>query len=173
MDRSTSVFSLCLLVVLALVLPASGAMAQTLVYEREFSLLAEADNTLRITLSADDRIVIERPAFMTWPGHYESNAAAGSHARLSRQLAGLLPLTRQLGAEINQRARNEMVYVSDPEYTRFMLLDSQRQLIDAVEMPSLQAWSANFPDDVRLRLLQDLESQWTALMDDVLAGEQP
>lgn len=126
MDRSTSVFSLCLLVVLALVLPATGAMAQTLGYEREISLLAEADNTLRITLSADDRIIIERPAFMTRPGRVVGSAAAVSHARLSRQLAGLLPLTRQLDADIRQRARNEMVYVSDPQYTRFMLQDSQR-----------------------------------------------
>jgi len=172
MDRSTSVFSLCLLVVLALALPASGAMAQTLVYEREFSLLAEADNTLRITLTADDRIVIERPAFMTRPGQHTGSVASGSHARLSNLLGGVLPLTRQLNADISHRASNELVYVSDPEYARFLMLDNQRRVVDGVEMPSLQAWSARFPDDVRLRMLNELQTLWYQLMDEMLTGEQ-
>jgi len=148
-----------------------GLSAQTLVYEREFSMIAEADNTLRITLSEDDRIVIERPFFMTRAGRFEATAPAGSYERLAAELSGLAPTSRTVREDIRQRATNELVYVTDPEYTRFMLLGDQRQVVEAVEATSLEAWSRVFTDDVRLANLAELEREWLDVMSRSLTGD--
>ncbi|MDX1627030.1 MAG: hypothetical protein R3323_11020, partial [Wenzhouxiangellaceae bacterium] len=51
-----------------------AAGAQTLVYERDFTIVDGADSVLRIELSADGRVTVQRPAFMTRPGHHEGQA---------------------------------------------------------------------------------------------------
>lgn len=147
-----------------------GLPAQTLVYEREFSLIADADNTLRITLTADDRIVIERPKFMTRSGRHKARAPAGSYAQLAQKLNGIAPITRSVEADIRRRAANERVHVSDPEFTRFMALDDQRRVVDAVEATSIGAWNRVFEDDVRLANLASLERDWMELMKSAMAG---
>ncbi len=147
-----------------------GLAAQTLVYEREFSMIAEADNTLRITLTEDDRLVIERPFFMTRPGRFEGAAPAGTYERLAAELTGVAPISRTTDQDVRQRAANELVHVTDPEYTRFVLFDDRRQVIEAVEATSVEAWSRQFDDDIRLTRLAELERDWMALMDQALAG---
>lgn len=147
-----------------------GLMAQTLVYEREFSLIGEADNTLRISLTPDDRLVIERPVFMTRAGRHEAEAAAGSHQRLSGLLSTLSQHSRWLNQDLQVRARQELVHVSDPEHTRFYALDDRRGRQNTVSVDSPQAWARHFDDDIRLAQAVELEREWYSLMAEALEG---
>ncbi|MEN1727301.1 MAG: hypothetical protein AAGJ52_02565, partial [Pseudomonadota bacterium] len=54
-----------LITAMAALVLSSASWAQSLVYEREFTFFGEVDNTLRITLTADNTLLVERPAFMT------------------------------------------------------------------------------------------------------------
>lgn len=160
-----------LLTALLLLVGSTGLAAQSLVYEREFTLIGEADNTLRIAITPDNRITIERPVFMTRPGRFEAVAPDGTHARLSSALEGVAPISRSLDQDIQRRAANEHVYVTDPELSRFLVLGNQRQVVEAVEATSIQAWHEHFKDDIRLARLVELEKDWYHLMDQALAGE--
>lgn len=154
----------------ALILTAcsAGISAQTLVYEREFSLAGLADNTLRISLSHDDRLVIERPAFMTHAGRFEAVAPEGTYQRLADEIAGTARIARSVNEDIQRRAASELIYVTDPEYTRFLMLGNQRQVVEAVEATSLEAWRQHFDDDIRIARLVDLERDWLDLMEQAL-----
>lgn len=154
---------------LALLLPAA-ALGQALVYEREFALIAEADNTLRMTLDENDRLTVERPVFMTRSGRFEFQLPAGSHARMAAELARAAIDSRALDEDVQRRAANELRYVSDEEISRFLELDAQRQVRTGVEVISLEPWAAHFPDDQRLTALLELERDWYALMDQALSG---
>jgi hypothetical protein len=147
-----------------------GLSAQTLVYEKRFSLMGGVDDRLRITLTENDRVVIERPNFMTRPGRHEGSTPAGAYQRLSNELIGLAPLARTMDEDVRRRAASELIYISDPEYTRFMLVGNQRQVIEAIEATSIQPWSRQFKDDIRLVRLAELERDLLAIMDQALAG---
>lgn len=147
-----------------------GLSAQTLVYERTFSMIGSPDNTLSITLTADDRLLIQRPHFMTHPGRLEGSAPPGTYQRLASELTGLAPLARTMNEDVRRRAAGELVYISDPEYTRFLMLGEQRQVVESIEATSIQPWSRQFKDDMRLARLAELERDWLAIMDQALAG---
>jgi hypothetical protein len=154
---------------LALMLPVA-ALGQSLVYEREFTLIAEADNTLRMTLEANDRLTVERPVFMTRSGRFEFQLPAGSHARMASELTRVAVDSRALDEDVQRRAANEFRHVSDDEISRFLQLDEQRQPLTGVEVISLEPWAVQFPDDVRLAALLEFERDWYALMDQAMAG---
>jgi len=171
MTRTTFSRTVRLLTAIALLVGSTGLTAQTLVYEREFTLIGEAENILRITITPDNRMTIERPEFMTRPGRFEAVAPDGTHARLSSALNGVAPISRSLDQDIQRRASNEHVYVTDPELSRFLVLGNQRQVVEAVEATSIQAWHEHFKDDIRLSRLVELEKDWYELMDQALAGD--
>ena len=160
-----------LLTALLLLVGATGLAAQTLVYEREFTLIGEADNTLRISITPDNRTTIERPIFMTRPGRFEIVAPEGTYDRLSSALDGVAQISRSIDQDIRQRASNELVYVTDPEISRFLVLGNQRQVVEAVEATSIQAWHQHFRDDIRLTRLVELENDWHDIMNQALAGD--
>lgn len=154
---------------LAVLLP-GAVLAQALVYEREFTLIAEADKSLRMTLDENDLLTVERPVFMTRSGRFEFQLPAGSHARMAAGLARAAVDSRALDEDVQRRAENELRHVSDDEISRFLQFDAQRQVTTGVDVVSLQPWAAHFPDDVRLAALLALERDWYALMDQALSG---
>ena len=153
------------ILLVALIPMLASAQAGELVYEREFTLLAEAENTLRMRLNENDRLTIERPIFMTHAGRYEVQMPAGTHARMSGELGRVAIDSRALDQDIQTRAANEYRHVSDDEISRFIELDAQRQVVSGVEVISLEPWSVHFPDDARLTQLLELERAWYGLMD--------
>ncbi len=172
LPQDTSLSARCLGLVLlgaSALLPAM-ALGQTLVYEREFTLIAEADNSLRMTLEANDLLTVERPIFMTRPGRFEYQLPAGSHVRLAAELTRAAVDSRALDEDVQRRAENELRHVSDDEISRFLQLDARRQVTTGVEVVSLEPWSMHFPDDVRLAALLDLQRAWYDLMDRAMAG---
>ena len=140
------------------------AFSEMLVYEREYTSFASSDNTLRITLDQQGRVTVERPGFMTNPGHHTFQVSPRLYAELSAQLIDLPFTSEQLNASVRQRVGEEMVYVSHPEYTRFQILDGARNISDAVEIVSLQAYSSRFEDDLNLSVAQTLEQEWWDMM---------
>lgn len=152
---------------LLLLLPAL-ASAETLVYEREFSMIAEEDNTLRIELAPDGRLVVERPLFMTRAGRYELQVDPAEYSRLRAAFETAYTDTDALHADVQRRASNEEIVVTDPEYSRFALVDEQRGPLQQVAAVSLAAWTSVF-DDPRLERLEALESEWFSLMNAQLA----
>jgi len=155
---------------LMLGLVSGAALGQSLVYERQFTLIAEADNTLRMALDENDLLTVERPKFMARPGRFEFQLPAGNHARMASKLARAALDSRTLDEDVQRRAVNELRHVSDDEISRFLELDGQRQVSTGVEVISLEPWAAQFPDDVRLAALLQLERDWYVLMNKALSG---
>lgn len=153
----------------ALLLPALGA-AQTLIYEREYTLIGEADRVLRIELDASDRMLVERPRFMTHPGRHELQAPAGSYARLARMLNVAAPQARGLSADLERRAANELKVVTDEEIVRIRLVDEARGVQTSVLAISPGAWARLFDDEPRLQALAALDQAWLELMEQGLRG---
>lgn len=170
MTRSSFSWSGRLMAALLLLVGSTGLAAQTLVYEREFTLIGEADNTLRITLTPDNQATVERPGFMTRAGRFEAQAPEGTYGRLSSALDGVAQISRSIDQDIQQRAAEELVYVTDSEHTRFLVLSNQRQVLEAVQATSIQAWHDHFKDDIRLARLADLEQEWLDVMNQAMAG---
>lgn len=150
------------------------AWAEALVYQREFSLMAGPDNVLVITLEADDRVVVERPGFMTRAGIHSARLEAGTHARMAARLDRIDIDSSRLADDLDQRSRNERVRVTDPEYSRFYALGEDRTVSRAITVESLEAWSDRFRDDPRLAQLRELELRWYELMSMAMtmAGER-
>ena len=147
-----------------LLLLSSGLAAQTLVYEREFSMIAEADNTLRIELAPDGRLVVERPEFMTWSGRHEFQVSPRRYLALREAFESAYTDTDQLHDDVQRRASNEEWTVTDPEFSRFALVAEARGPMQQVTAVSLEAWAARFGDDPRLQRLHDLEVSLFDLM---------
>ena len=148
-----------------LVLLSTGLAAETLVYEREYTLIGEADNTLRIEISADDRVVVERPLFMTRSGRHSFRAPSGTFERLRSGLKSAGADTDALHRDIQRRAAATMQVVTDPEFSRFALVDAQREPVESVTVGSLEAWSQRIQDP-RLARLHALEQDFFGLMDE-------
>jgi len=153
-----------LLAWVALAMPASELLAQSLLYEREFTMIGMQDNTLRMELTESGELTIERPAFMTHSGRHELAVQSSIYSELGDQLAARYADSRNLSSDIQQRARQDMRYVSDPEISRFYRLDQQGRKLDHVSGISLEAWADVYPDDQRLASLRNLERQWYQLM---------
>ena len=163
-------FSACIGGMLLLI--SSGLAAQTLVYEREYTLIAEAENTLRLEVSPDDQVFMDRPVFMTYPGRHTFRAPVGTYDRLRRAFETARTDTDRLHRDIQQRAANEMQVVTDPEFSRFALVDSDRGPIDVVTVVSLEAWASRI-DDQRLQRLSALEDELFAMMNAILQEKTP
>ncbi|NKI34827.1 hypothetical protein HFP89_06575 [Wenzhouxiangella sp. XN79A] len=155
----------------ALLLLSSGLAAQTLVYEREYTLIAEADNTLRVELHPDGRLVVERPEFMTWSGRHEFRVAPSRYQALRDAFDAAHTDTGRLYEDVQRRAANEEWIVTDPEFSRFALVDEARGPLEQVTAVSLEAWAARF-DDPRLERLHDLELDLFELMNAQAPGAE-
>ncbi len=161
-----------ILVAGALLLLSSGLVAQTLVYEREFSMIAEADNTLRVELHPDGRLIVERPEFMTWSGRHEFQVTPRRYQALREAFDAAYTDTDRLYDDVQRRAANEEWIVTDPEFSRFALVDESRGPLRQVTAVSLESWAARF-DDPRLQRLHDLEVALFDLMNaQAPGGEQ-
>lgn len=142
----------------------SGLSAQSLVYEREYTLIGEADNTLRVELFPDDRMVVERPLFMTRAGRHEVQAPEGTYDRMRSAFEASRVDSLELHRDVQRRAAEEFRVVTDPEFSRFALVDGQRGPLETVTVVSLEAW-AQVIEDERLDRLDAFERDWFALMD--------
>ena len=158
-----------LLGLLVIALPALAG-AQSLVYEREFTMIGGEDNVLRIELTADGTATVKRPAFMTRAGAHRGRVDAQRFRELADMLADAAGGSVGLSADLRARAANELVYVSDPEITRFARLDAARQPEVVLRAESISSWAKRFPDDQRLQRLERLEQAWLALMAEVVPG---
>ncbi len=165
--------SLAMLISLSVNLVAmpSSSFAQSLVYEREFTMVATTDNILRMELSADGHLSVNRPAFMTHSGRHELTLAASVYSQLNDQLTARAADSENLGRELQQKAHQELRYVSDPEISRFYRMDHQGRKLDHVSAISLEAWSRIYPDDQRLAGLRTLEQHWYEIMRSALTRE--
>ncbi|MBY6203457.1 hypothetical protein [Halomonas denitrificans] len=150
-----------------LVLLSTGLAAETLVYEREYTLIGEADNTLRIELSPDDRMIIHRPAFMTYPGNHRIDVTSGTYRKFRAAFEAARTDSVELQRAVQARAAGSMAVVTDPEFSRFALVDAQRGPLETVTVVSLEAWAQRI-DDVRLQRLDRLERDWFSLMNSEL-----
>jgi len=152
----------------AMLVASQGVSAQVLVYEREYTMIAEASNTLRAELSADDRMLIERPAFMTRPGRHEIQAPPGTFQRFLQAFEAADTDSQQLYLDLQRRAAEERVVVTDPEYSRFALVEPGRGPVAEVAAVSLEGWVQRIRDP-RLERLYAFEREWFRLMDLLLA----
>ncbi len=157
-----------LIVLFAAPLPAA---AEALRYERVYAIFDARANTLRITLDNSGLVTIERPALMTHAGVHVRQLKGDDYHRLRQAYDDARVDTRSLREDVRQRAEAERFEVSDPEYSRFYSLDDNRQMIDSVEVESLEPFARQFADDVRLQALDALEKEWWRLMQDALARE--
>ena len=156
--------------VVALLLASSLVLAQErLVYEREFAMISGADNTLRIVVTADGDVTIDRPAFMTHAGEHRGNLPESAWTELRLAIESIDFSSRALDQDVRQRSRNELFVVSDPEYSRFGMFDDSRAPLKVIEVESLKAYAQRF-DDRRLKQLRDLERRLIELMDQVIEG---
>ncbi len=146
-----------------LMLLSTALAADTLVYEREFTLIGEDDNVLRVELSPDDRMTIHRPAFMTYPGSHRLTVPAGTYKRLRSAFEAARTDSVELQRAVQQRAAETFTVVTDPEFSRFALVDPERGPLDTVTVVSLEAW-AQRSDDPRLARLDRLEREFFSLM---------
>lgn len=155
---------------LALLIGSSAAMGQQqIVYEREFSMISGEDNTLRIVVNADGDVSIDRPAFMTHAGEHRGTISASAWSELKLVMDGIDFDSRSLAEDIALRSRNELFYVSDPELSRFSLLDGDRAPLKEVQVESLKAYAERYSDQ-RLEQLRGLELQLLELMNEVIEG---
>ncbi len=143
-----------------------------LVYEREYTMVRSTENTLRITLDADENLTVLRPDFMSRAGHHSRKLPPGTFERLRDLLLEYLEEMTALDAEIRQLSDQELRYVSDPEYSRFQLYDEQGDLVHSVRVTSLEAWAGIYRDHPRLANARGLELAWYRLMEGAL-GERP
>jgi hypothetical protein len=148
----------------ALLALASTASAETLVYEREFSMIAEDDNTLRIELTPDGRLTVERPVFMTRSGRYELQVDPAEYTRLRAAFEAAYTDSDRLHYDVQFKSSRDQIFVTDPEYSRFAVVDDERRPVRLVAAVSVEAWAETI-DDVRLQRLQKLQDDWAALMD--------
>lgn len=162
-------FSLLILIVLGMT--SSALFAQSLVYEREFTMISEEDNTIRMELTADGKLVIDRPVFMTNSGRHELSVGSFYYTQLYDQLAARSADSGDLSMEVQRQANQDMRYISDPEISRFYRLDEQGRKIDFVSAVSLEAWTRVYPNDQRLASLRHFEQQWYQLMQMAVSAE--
>ena len=154
----------------ALLLGSSLVLAQErLVYEREFAMISGVDNTLRIVVTADGDVTIDRPAFMTDAGEHRGNLPESAWTELQLAVESIDFSSRTLAEDVRQRSRNELFVVSDPEYSRFGLFDDNRAPLKVIEVESLRAYAQRF-EDRRLEQLRNLERRLLELMDQVIEG---
>ena len=143
--------------------------AQQLVYEREYALIADAANTLSITLEPDGSTVINRPVMMTRSGVLRGKVPAHRYDELRAALDAVQVSTSDLDSDLRQRTRVELFHISDVETSRFIHLNASREVAASIEVDSLEPLARHFDDDMRLRALHELERQWWQLMHEVMA----
>lgn len=160
-----------MILAMALVFVPAVAMGDQLVYEREYSQVAGPHNKLQIKLDVDDKLTVQRPGFMTHSGVYTARLPAGTYVGMRAALERLDIDSARLHADVQQRAAEELLHVSDAEYSYFYALDGEREVTLAFAVQSLASWAGRFEDDVRLQRLRSLETQWFDLMDQALAGD--
>jgi len=151
----------------AMLVASQGVSAQVLVYEREYTMIAEASNTLRVELSADDRMLIERPDFMTRPGRHEIQAPPGTFQRFLQAFEAADTDSQQLYLDLQRRMTEGLLVVTDPEYSRFALVEPSRGPVAEVAAVSLEGWAERIQDP-RLERLHAFEREWFELMNSVI-----
>lgn len=149
----------------------STLAAETLVYEREYSLLAGPDNILRIEIGSDGLVTIHRPVGMTKPGTHRRWVDSSVYEQLRREFDEARVDSDRLSDDIERVAANELRVVTDPEYSRFFLLDDSRAVGRSFSVVSLEAW-AQLLDDDRLERLDQFENRWFAVMNAALEVER-
>lgn len=134
-------FSGKLVVVLLISMTAWGSaladQALVMEYQREFSLIAEADNSVDVRLFKDGMVEIHYPFFMRLAGDYQYQLEAAEFDRLLRNLWQLgvndfdanavnraLQLEQQAAFEAAQLPGQSVTVVTDPEITRIRLADA-------------------------------------------------
>lgn len=163
--------ALSLLLATALGIFTSNLCAQSLVYEREFTLVGEEHNTLRIELTANGTLIVDRPAFMTNSGRHEKSIDRSVYSQMADQLSVQSEGNPQLNMELQQQAMQEMRYISDPEISRFYRLDERGRKVDSVSGISLEARARVYPNVQSLISLRELEQKWYRLMQMAVSPE--
>lgn len=156
-----------LFVVAWLLLSASSAWAQQIVYEREFGMIAGGDNVLRIVVEADGTVTCQRPEFMTHSGLHQGHIPDAAWQGLQTAMQAIDFSGQGLAADMRQRSANELFVVSDVEISRFALFDASGQPVRFIRVESLDAYARRF-DDARLEHLQQLEQRLLGVMKDVI-----
>ena len=157
--------------ILGSLLACSVAQAETLVYEREFTLIAEADNSLRMTLDPDGRLTIDRPAFMTHPGRHQIVVSPDRYLVLNESFQQAEVRSSRASANVLARAEDDIKVITDPEISRFSRLDEAGRKSIQVSGQSIGAWAAVYPDQAGLIELHELEQAWYALMRQALSQD--
>lgn len=154
-----------------LLLFSSGLSAQTLVYEREYTLIAEEENTLRIELYPDDRLIVDRPVSMTHSGLHDLQAPRGTYDRMLQKFQAAHTDSDALYEDVQRLSKAGDVewVVTDPEFSRFALVGPDRSVLQRVTAVSLEAWAARL-DEPRLDKLSSMENAWFELMNSQIGG---
>lgn len=160
------------LMVLVLIICCSQAMSATLVYERQYSHLELGNNILRITLDEQGLLTVDRPLFMKNSGRFEAQINSVNYHELQAQLRTLSVDTERVKINFQQRRQDRPTYISHPEMSRFFLLDQSRNVLNSVEIESIDAQLMIAQDDPVVRKAYDLEQQLWQLMDNMLATQQ-
>ena len=155
--------------IFVLLICCNSAMSETLVYERLYSHFEKGNNKLRITLNEQGVMTVDRPMFMTHPGQYTFQVDPDFYLEFSAQLAGIPVRSEQLESTFKQRVENNAIYISHPELSRFQQLDGSRNVMDSLQIESIDAQRTIAPNDRYLAQAAELEQQWWALMKGELA----
>ena len=169
MNSVQSVLRNAVLTVVLLI--ASTLHASTLVYERQYSHFEHGQNTLRVMLTDQGLLTIERPQFMTQPGRYEYQVDPVHYLSLSSGLNAVPAGSVELQSRYRQRLEGQSLFVSHPELSRFQRLDASRNVMDQLEIESIDAQRLQTRDDPALEQAKRLEAQWWQLMDDALNNQ--
>lgn len=148
------------------VLPAG---AQTLIYERSFSMVRDTDNRLVITLTEPDRVEVYRPVFMTRSGHYQFRVLPEVIEFLLGAYEDVVIQARDLDARVQARTGAGPLVITDPELTRFQRQDPSAE----IAVWGVKPYAAVFVDEPGLAELAELEAAFWALMDDLLEASVP
>lgn len=145
--------------------------AQSLHYERVYTLFDGDDNRLVLDIDEQGHARIHRPHFMTSAGDYEIRLSPGEWQTLVEEVSRsrqLVPDAGQISRSLKLRSENDLRVVTDPEISRFSLHDQQRQLDWEYEMESVMAWAAVYPDIAGLQNMAEVENRLWLLMDSLL-----
>lgn len=155
-----------------LMITMSAASAQEIRYERIFPMIADDNNRLVITVSADNQVTVERPEFMTDAGVHRFTMDGSTRAGLDMELSALNVSSENLEQRIATRSENELVYVSDREITVIRVIDENRNVVQEVWAEGLQPRAEAFPRDTELRMLADFENGMWDLMSDLMTNRK-
>lgn len=150
----------------------AAAQAQEIRYERIFPMIQGEDNRLVITITEDNEVIVNRPAFMTHAGRHTFQLDNGQRMSIQSEVQALtLNISSEnLHGRVNLRGANELTHISDEEITVIRVFNSDRKVEREVWARGVAPWAEAFGDDRELQDLARFEHDMWSLMDTLMTS---